>query len=87
MKEGTKCFYKYSLCHLQKRDLFLFHYIKYDSEQPYLWIKKCLYVFKKAVANKWLNETMEVGWDIKQHRAEHLLISPSLQEDLICKLF
>lgn len=35
----------------------LFYDIKYVSEYPFV---KCLYVFEKAVAKKWLNETTEI---------------------------
>lgn len=44
----------------------LFYDIKYVSEYPFV---KCLYVFEKAVAKKWLNETTEIVGAIERHQS------------------
>lgn len=49
----------------------LFYDIKYVSEYPFV---KCLYVFEKAVAKKWLNETTEIVGAIERHQSVYSIV-------------
>lgn len=57
----------------------VFYKLKASLNTPHMNYKTIACLFKKRVADKWLNKATEVVWDFKRHQAEHGLIYLSLQ--------